>query len=366
MFVKINPVQKIAETLRYNENKLEMGQASCLLAENFAKDLIDLSFKDKLYHFSRLTSLNEDVFRPGMHISINFHPSDRLSDLELAKIGKEYMERMNFEQQPYLIYRHTDVLHPHLHLLTTYIQKDGSRMEIPKSRFYESQRIARDLERSFNLAQSGKRDHMKDQSGQPITIQYGKVETMPAISRVLDKVVGQYNCTSIEELNAVLKLYNLEAYKGKEGSKLHQFKGLVYRVLDENGKARGSMIKASHLDLKPTLVKLEKQFQLNKQEPRRQEYAQHIQTAVDWALVQKSLDKEGLQKSLQAQRITMVWLKETLFYVDHQHKASFEGRQLGDRYHGPGLERRHAPTPTKEKQQTRQKPRERDDLSLEL
>ena len=366
MLAKIKSVHRISETLGYNEQKLALGQANCLVAENFVKDLADLSRRDKLHHFTRLTSLNEDVFRPGIHISINFHPTDRLSNDRLATIGKEYMERMRFGRQPYLIYRHTDAAHPHLHALTTYIQKDGSRLDVTTSNFRESQRIIHDLEQTYCLARSGRRERMRDQNGQPLTIQYGKVETMPAISRVLDKVVGSYKCISMEELNAVLSLYNVEAYRGKEGSRLRQYGGLIYRVLNEKGKTTGSQIKASLFDSKPTLKNLEKQFQLNRKDPRKQEYAQHIQAGVDWTLAQKSLDKEGLQKALHGQRITMVWMKEGLFYVDHQHKTVFEGRRLGDRYYGQGLEQRYGPAQSRDQQQSKGKQRGRDELSLEL
>ena len=85
----------------------------------------------------------------------------------------------------------------------------------------------------------------------------------------------------------------------------------------------------------------------------------------------------GLQKALQGQRITMVWMKNKkngereLFYVDHQTRAVFSARQLGERYHGKGLEQRCAPPLTPEQLQAQEQKRvqqqkERDDRSLEL
>lgn len=377
MLAKIGRYQEMAETLEYNEEKLEAGQARCLGAGNFVKDVKDLSREDKLYHFTRLTSLNENVSKPGLHISLNFHPTDRLSDAQLVQISREYLERLGFGQQPYLIYCHTDVAHPHTHLATTYIQKDGKKILVPKNLYYYSQQISREMEQKYQLAQLGKRDRMQNRSGQPLTIQYGKVATMPALSNVLDKVVGQYKYTSLEELNAVLRLYNVKAYRGNEGSRLYNYRGLIYCVLDERGKVTGSHVKASSFDSKPTLDKLEKQFQINLAETRRPEYAQHVQVAVDWALRQRQLDPTGLQKALQKERITMVWMKDKaagedrLFYVDHQTRSAFDARQLGERYYGKGLEQRCAPRLTPEQQQEQeqkriQQQRGRDELSLEL
>lgn len=367
----------MAETLRYNEEKLEAGQARCLGAGNFIKDLKDLSREDKLYHFTRLTSLNRNVAKPGLHISVSFHPSDKLSDTQLVQMAGEYLEKMSFGNQPYLVYTHTDAAHPHVHLVTTYIQKDGNRVHVPKGKFYTSQQISREMEQTYHLAQSGKRDRMQERAGQALTIQYGKVPTMPALSNVLDKVVGQYQYTSLEELNAVLRLYNAEAYRGKEESKLYQFRGLIYRVLNERGKPTGSQIKASLFDSKPTLARLEKQFQVNLADTRRQEYAQHIQAAVDWALAQRQLDPAGLQMALQSERITLVRTKgketgeERLYYVDHQTRSVFDGQQLGERYHGKGLEQRCASPLTPEQQKAQEQERiqqqkGRDELSMEL
>jgi len=362
---------------KYNEGKINTGRARCLYAGNFVKDLKDLSRKDRLYHFTRLASLNENVPKAGLHFSLNFHPSDKLSDAQLVEISRDYMDKMGFGEQPYLVYSHTDVIHPHVHLLTTCIQENGKKITIPKSQVFYSQQISREMEQKYGLAEPGKRDRMRDRTREPLTIQYGKTETMPALSNVLDKVIGHYKYTSLEELNAVFRLYNAEAYRGKEGSRLNTYRGLIYRVLDEKGKSTGSQIKASAFDSKPTLAKLEKQFQINRAETRRLEYAQHIQAAVDWALLQRKLDPAGLQKALQSQRITMVRMKEKetgeerLFYVDHQTKAVFDARQLGERYHGKGLEQRCVPALTPEQQQAQeqkriQQQRERDDRSLEL
>jgi ribosomal protein S24E len=377
MLPKIGRSQEMAETLAYNEEKLAAGQARCLAAGNFVKDVKDLTWEDKLYHFTRLTSLNEKIIKPGMHISLNFHPTDRLSDAQLVEISREYLQKMGFGQQPYLIYRHTDVAHPHAHLATTYVQKDGKKINVPKRQYYYSLQVCREIEQKYGLAQSGKRDRQQDMSRQPVTIQYGKVPTMPALSRVLDKVVGVYKYTSLEELNAVFRLFNAEAYRGKKGSRLYEHRGLIFRVLDERGRPTGSKIKASLFDSKPTLAKLEKQFQINKAEARRPEYLQHIQAVIDLALLHRKLDPASLQKALQNQRISMVRMKERetgeerLFYVDHQNRTVFDARQLGERYHGKGLEQRCAPPLTPEQQQAQEQKRiqqekERDDRKLEL
>ena len=74
MYAKIRISKNIKNVLYYHEEKISKGQAHCLYAGNFIKDLNDLTWSDKVYHFQRLSSLNDGVRRPIVHISLNFHP----------------------------------------------------------------------------------------------------------------------------------------------------------------------------------------------------------------------------------------------------------------------------------------------------
>jgi uncharacterized protein YijF (DUF1287 family) len=38
------------------------------------------------------------------------------------------MEKIGFGEQPYLIYKHEDAGHPHIHIVSTTIKADGSRI----------------------------------------------------------------------------------------------------------------------------------------------------------------------------------------------------------------------------------------------
>lgn len=42
---------------------------------------------------------------PVLHISLNPHPDDVLTDTELQDIAKEYLEKMGYGNQPYLIFQ---------------------------------------------------------------------------------------------------------------------------------------------------------------------------------------------------------------------------------------------------------------------
>ena len=66
--------------------------------------------------------------KPVVHISLNPDPEDRLSDDELTDIAAEYMEGMGWGGQPYVVYKHTDIDRPHIHIVTVQVDSSGRKI----------------------------------------------------------------------------------------------------------------------------------------------------------------------------------------------------------------------------------------------
>ena len=64
---------------------------------------------------------------PVYHISLNFAQEDgaRLTDELMAEIAREYMRRMGIVNTQYIVCRHTDTAHPHLHIVANRVDNDG-------------------------------------------------------------------------------------------------------------------------------------------------------------------------------------------------------------------------------------------------
>src|SRR5258705_13763469 len=123
MVAKIASPHSIKRALNYNEKKVQSGHAICIYAGNFLKSLDKLNFYNKLQRFQDLISLNDRAQKSNtLHISLNFHPSEHLDARVLTAIANEYMERIGFGKQPYLVYEHKDAGHPHIHIVTTNIE----------------------------------------------------------------------------------------------------------------------------------------------------------------------------------------------------------------------------------------------------
>lgn len=356
MFGKIKLNKSIRDTIRYHEEKITQGRAECLYAGNFAKGLEHLTRSDKIWHFQRQISLNERIERPVLHLSLNFHSSETLSNEQMTAISREFMQKWRFGDQPWLVYRHTDSAQPHLHLVSHRIRRDGSAIHLNPKDFRQARRLTQQLEQEWSLVPSQRQSEWKQKPAGPAQkIVYGQTPVYTAMRNIFDKVIGNYRYTSMEDLNILLRPYNVEAYRGTPDSALYKHRGLLYRVLDDKGRPVGSALKASLFDSKPTLRRLEQHFVQN--QALREPHRQRLTTAIDWAFYKKTISFEAFRKALEKEKISTVIKKDAkgdpanIWYVDHQQKTIFDGNTLGQRYTASGITQRCASEETYQLQQ---------------
>lgn len=340
MVARINTGKSISKALNYNEKKVQQGQAECLLANNFLKDADRMNFYEKLGMFEKLTSLNERTTTNTLHVSLNFDPSETLGNDKLMAIADSYMNRIGFGEQPFLVYRHFDTGHPHIHIVSTNIQRDGNRISMHNMGRNQSEVARREIEIEFELVKAESKkltDALKLKPVNAQKINPGKRATKAAISNILGIVIPQYKYGSLAELNAVLKLYNVVADRCGEESHTYKHKGLLFRVLDDNGNKTGTPIKASLFYMKPTLKNLELRFSENSIV--KQPNQKRLKTAIDYALIKKpGAGLNQLIDDLNKERISVVLRQNKegviygITYVDHQTKTVFNGSDLGKPY----------------------------------
>ncbi|WP_240622687.1 relaxase/mobilization nuclease domain-containing protein [Flavobacterium crocinum] len=277
----IKTSSSIRGILNYNEKKVDIGKAECISAVNYPLELEKLSFTSKLNRFLKLAELNTNAKRNTVHISLNFDPSENHSKEKLAEIADTYMEKLGFGRQPYLVYQHYDAGHPHCHIVTNNIQRDGKRIDLHLLGIRKSEPARKEIEEIFGLVKAEGRKQKEQFSLNPIDIGrvlYGKAESKKAINSVLNQVLFDYKYSSLPELNAVLNLYNVHADKGSEESRVFKNNGLLYKILDHNSKPIGVPIKASEFYSRPTLKFLEEKFRAN--ETKKQYGKSHVKNAL--------------------------------------------------------------------------------------
>ena len=100
--------------------------------------------------FEPYLAANRRTEKPVIHISLNPHPDDVLTDEQLTAIGQEYMEKMGYGNQPYIIYRHEDIGRPHIHIVSLRIDEQGKKIKDYKE-WQRSTAVCRELERKYHL-----------------------------------------------------------------------------------------------------------------------------------------------------------------------------------------------------------------------
>ncbi len=343
MVARIKRTHSLSRSINYNEKKVQLGVAECIHAVNYPKDLEALNFYNKLHRLEHQAALNERVKANSVHISLNFHESDKLNSEKLCAIAESYMKGIGFEKQPYLLYQHHDAGHPHIHIVSTNIAKDGSKIEMNNIGRNQSENARKSIELKFGLtkAEGRNQEQENDLKVSAQKVQYGNAPTKRAILNVLDTVIDQFKYTSLAELNAILKLYNVMAERGKEDSKMYQKRGLVYTALDNKGSKIGTPIKASNFYSKPTLKYLEQKFVQNGS--LRKEHQHKLITAIKWVLVKKKQTLDEFKQELAREGVNVLVRQNSrgniygLTYIDLKSKCVFNGSDLGKEYSAKGI-----------------------------
>ncbi|MET3876427.1 relaxase/mobilization nuclease domain-containing protein [Chitinophaga sp. OAE865] len=335
MVAKIITGKSIRKALYYNEHKVSLGDAILLHSGGYLQDPASLSFHQKLQRFTDLTQLNERTKTNAVHISLNFSPADQLGVDRLRSIASEYLEQIGWGEQPYLLYQHMDAGHPHVHIVTTNINRYGERLETHNIGKIQSERARKQIEESYGLVKAEEQKKEPYFSLKPIDIDsvvYGKQPTKAAISRVVREVIATYKFSSLQEYNAILCQFNVCADRGKEDSLMYAKRGLQYRLLDKEGNLSGVPIKASSIFTSPTLANLEKLYPAHKAE--KKPYGERIKHLVSKALT-PGATLESLQQQLREKGIRILLHRGAegkvfgLSFIDNATRCIFKGSELG-------------------------------------
>lgn len=133
--------------LRYNLEKVDKGVAE-ILDHSFAST----SERTIMKEMQMVKVLRPNLQKYFYHTSINFPPEEDLSNQKMKQIGLDYLEANGFTQHQFIMFRHYDADHPHLHILVNRIGYDGS-VVTDSNDFARSEKVLRELEKKYKLTQ---------------------------------------------------------------------------------------------------------------------------------------------------------------------------------------------------------------------
>jgi hypothetical protein len=93
-----------------------------------------------------LIPLPEELFH------IKKYKQRKLSKFCYIQLGLDYLDSSGFKQHQYIMVRHHDADHPHLHILVNRIGYDGEVMS-DSNDYARCERVLRELEKKYNLTQ---------------------------------------------------------------------------------------------------------------------------------------------------------------------------------------------------------------------
>ena len=237
MVAKINTGSSMFGALAYNQEKVDNGEAKVLFSN---KMLLDedghFSIGGCMRSFEMQMPVQLSTKKPILHISINPHPEDVLSDQQLSDIAREYMRKLGYGDQPYLVYKHTDIDRHHIHIVGLRVDENGKTLN-DRFEHRRSKQITRELERKYNLHPAERKERAERPELKKVDYAAGDVKHQ--IGNTVKAACYGYRFQSFGEYRALLAAYNVcaEEVKGEINGRAYQ--GIVYSAMNGKGRIYG-------------------------------------------------------------------------------------------------------------------------------
>ena len=94
------------------------------------------------------------------HISLSFHPDDtpKLTDETMVTLAEEYMQRMGITDTQYIVVRHTDTEHSHLHIVYNRVKYDAKLVRSHNERI-RNVAVCKAVKQKYGLTFSGGKEN---------------------------------------------------------------------------------------------------------------------------------------------------------------------------------------------------------------
>ncbi|WP_337439372.1 conjugal transfer protein MobB [Alistipes sp.] len=248
MVANIRTGATVGGAIRYNEEKVNRGQAEVLFW-NRMLDPFDtagrMSHERCMASFEPFLQANRRTTNTVFHVSLNPSPEDRLTDEQLGEIAREYMERMGYGEQPYIVFKHRDIAREHLHIVSLRIDREGRKL--PHD--FEARRsveITRDLEQKYGLHPSVKGQELQDRE-KLRKVDYQKGDVKQQVSSTVRSCLRHYRCASFGEWRTLLEAFNVSAEERTGTIDGRDYAGMIYGALTDDGYGIGTPFKSSRI-----------------------------------------------------------------------------------------------------------------------
>ncbi len=338
MVAKISIGNSLYGALNYNGEKINKERGRVLDTNKIFNDgsgTVDIrrAYED----FMRWIPTSSRTERPMMHISLNPHPDDRLSDTDFTRLAHDYMQMMGFADMPYLIVKHEDIDRHHVHIVALRVGTDG-RCISDRNNFYKNKKVCRELEQKYGLKVAEREKITPDM---PIRKIDPDGDLKRQVANTVKMVGMRYKFQTLGEYNAILSLYNVKCEPADGRVNGREYHGLVYFVTDDDGKVIANPFKASRLGKFAGREAIEGRFGRAKE---RIDPAPTKQTVAE--VLAAATGKDDFVAKLKERHIDVVfrYTDEGRIYgatfIDHNTRSVLNGSRLGKEFSANALNER--------------------------
>lgn len=343
MVAKISVGNSLFGALAYNQNKIDEGEGH-VLCSNKMTEREDGKFNihSCMEDFNRQLPQDIKTEKPILHISLNPHPDDILTDEQLTAIAEEYMQKMGYGNQPYIVYKHEDIQRHHIHIVSLQVDETGRKIA-DSNNFFKSKSITRELEQKYGLHPAEKKKQGQVFDFKKVNPDNGNIKMQ--IANVIKPLASRYRFQSFNEHRALLSLYNINVVEVKGEVRGKPYNGLVYSATDDNGNKVGNPLKSSLFGKSVGYNAINERIDKSKVEIKdkrlREQTRQRIISATG-----SNRNREMFTKELSNQNIDVLFRENDagriygVTFIDHNNGCVLNGSRLGKEFSANAFEER--------------------------
>lgn len=332
MIAKINVGSSLFGALAYNQNKIDEGEGKVLCSNKITEHedgLFDIH--SCMVDFDRQLPKDIKTEKPIMHISLNPHPDDVLSDEQLTAIAEEYMDKMGYGNQPYMVYKHEDIARHHLHIVSLNVDETGKKIA-DSNNFYKSKKITRELEQKYGLHSAEKKKQAEVFDFKKVDTDKGNLKTQ--IANVIKPLAARYQFMSFNEYKTLLSIYNIHVEEAVGKVNGRNYQGMVYQATDDKGNKVGNPLKSSLFGKSVGYNAIYEKFDKSKERIKNKKLKEQTRKRIISAL-KVSPDRNAFEDKLSKQGIDVLFRENQagriygVTFIDHNNACVFNGSRLG-------------------------------------
>lgn len=345
MVAKINRGVSLYGALAYNWQKVDDRTARIISGNGMITDSAncpDMNMQNAIYGFRKYLLANKNTDKPILHISLNPSLDDNLSEKQLAMLADEYMRKMGYGSQPYIVFLHEDIERRHIHIVSTCVNERGEKID-DSYEWNRSMRACRELERKFGLQQvADKRRELLEPYLKKADYRDGDVKRQ--IGNILKSVFSSYRFQSFGEYSALLSCFNIEAKQVKGEHEGTPYNGIVYAITDDSGRPVSVPVKSSLIGKRFGYEGIQKRIGYNARDYKAKKWQPKIANDVTFAKHGCRGDRDTFVSILALRGIDVVFRENDdgriygATFIDHRNKEVYNGSRLGKEFSANAFE----------------------------